>query len=144
VRFDDYQPRPRIEELVRMPLEHALDQLLADVLADQLAKSINDAAWGQFLSWLRSYGAIANVPVVAVSPKFTTQDCFGCGERVKKSLSVRTHVCPQCGLVLDRDENAALNILSATLDSPLSTPYRRAGGNGSLFRAAQRFWTEDR
>jgi putative transposase len=80
-----------------------------------LAKSISDAAWGQFLGWLRYYGAIASVPVVAVSPKFTTQDCSGCSERVKKSLSVRTHVCPACGLVLDRDENAALNILSAAL-----------------------------
>ena len=60
-----------------------------------LAKSISDAAWGQFLGWLRSYGAMANVPVVAVSPRFTTQDCSGCGERVEKSLSMRTHVCPE-------------------------------------------------
>ncbi|HEV2461162.1 MAG TPA: transposase [Ktedonobacterales bacterium] len=47
----------------------------------------------------------------AVPPAFTSQDCSGCGERVPKSLSMRTHVCPCCGLVLDRDENAALNIL---------------------------------
>jgi putative transposase len=51
---------------------------------------------------------------------FTSQDCRGmlpdgsrCLQRVAKSLSVRTHVCPSCGLVLDRDENAALNILRA-------------------------------
>ncbi len=80
-----------------------------------LAKSISDAAWGQFLGWLRYYGQIASVPVLAVSSRFTSQDCSGCGERVKKSLSVRTHVCPACGLVLDRDENAALNILHAAL-----------------------------
>ncbi|HEV2461259.1 MAG TPA: transposase, partial [Ktedonobacterales bacterium] len=50
---------------------------------------------------------------VAVPPAYTSQDCSGCGERVPKSLSVRTHVCPSCGLVLDRDEHAALNILRA-------------------------------
>jgi putative transposase len=80
-----------------------------------LAKSISDASWGLFLSWVRYYGGIANVPVVAVSPRFTTQDCSGCGYRVKKSLSMRTHICPSCGLVLDRDYNAALNILAAAL-----------------------------
>jgi putative transposase len=80
-----------------------------------LAKSISDAAWGQFLSWLRYYGQITSVPVVAVSPRFTSQDCSGCGERAYKSLSMRTHVCPGCGLVLDRDHNAALNILDSAL-----------------------------
>ncbi len=81
----------------------------------KLAKSISDASWGLFLSWVRYYGQIAHVPVVAVSPRFTTQDCSGCGYRVQKSLSMRTHVCPQCGLILDRDWNAALNILLAGL-----------------------------
>jgi putative transposase len=81
----------------------------------QLAKSISDASWGLFLSWVRYYGLIANVPVVAVSPRFTTQDCSGCGFRVQKSLSMRTHVCPSCGLIVDRDWNAALNILLAGL-----------------------------
>lgn len=81
----------------------------------RLASSISDAAWGQFLSWLRYYGQIAHVPVVAVSPHFTSQDCSGCGERVRKTLSMRTHVCPACGLVLDRDENAARNILEIAL-----------------------------
>jgi putative transposase len=80
-----------------------------------LAKSISDAAWARFLSWLRYYGQIASVPVIAVPPAFTTQDCYGCGERVWKSLSVRTHVCPRCGVVLDRDQNAALNILALAL-----------------------------
>ncbi|HEV8190120.1 MAG TPA: transposase, partial [Ktedonobacterales bacterium] len=48
--------------------------------------------------------------VVALPPAYTSQECSGCGERVPKSLSVRTHACPSCGLVLDRDENAARNI----------------------------------
>src|SRR5215469_11924501 len=46
----------------------------------------------------------------AVPPAYTSQDCSGCGERVEQSLSVRTHICPSCGLILDRDENAAKNI----------------------------------
>jgi putative transposase len=52
--------------------------------------------------------------VIAVPPAYTSQDCSGCGECVRKSLSVRTHVCPSCGLVLDRDENAAINMLRAS------------------------------
>jgi putative transposase len=78
-----------------------------------LAKSINDAGWAQFRAILEAKAAWAGRRVVAVPPAFTSQDCSGCGERVPKSLSVRTHACPSCGLVLDRDENAALNILRA-------------------------------
>jgi|SRR5690242_14292172 len=78
----------------------------------RLAKSISDAAWGRFLWWLTYDGTIHGIPVVAVEPAFTSQDCSGCGTRVKKSLSVRTHICTGCGLVLDRDHNAALNILA--------------------------------
>ena len=82
----------------------------------RLAKSISDAAWGRFLAWVNYYGGLHKVPVIAVAPHFTTQDCAACGRRVQKSLSVRTHVCPHCGLVLDRDHNAALNILALALD----------------------------
>ncbi|HEY7349087.1 MAG TPA: transposase [Ktedonobacterales bacterium] len=67
-----------------------------------LAKSISDASWGLFLSLVRYYGQVAGVLVVAVPARFTTQDCSSCGERVKKSLSMRTHICPSCGLVLER------------------------------------------
>ncbi|HEU5369685.1 MAG TPA: transposase [Ktedonobacterales bacterium] len=80
-----------------------------------LAKSMSDASWGLFLSWVRYYGGMYGVPIVAVPARFTTQGCSGCGYRVKKSLSMRTHSCPSCGLVLDRDWNAALNILAAAL-----------------------------
>jgi putative transposase len=80
-----------------------------------LAKSISDASWGLFLAWVRYYGGLHGISVGAVPPKFTTQECSGCGFRVKKSLSMRTHSCPACGLVLDRDWNAALNILMAGL-----------------------------
>jgi putative transposase len=82
----------------------------------KLAKSISDASWGRFLSWLTYYGQIHNIPVIAVEPAFTSQECSACGTRVKKSLSVRTHICSGCGIVLDRDHNAALNILHKALD----------------------------
>jgi putative transposase len=82
----------------------------------KLAKSISDASWGRFLSWLNYYGAVHALPVIGVSPAFTSQDCSACGTRVMKSLSVRTHMCFGCGLVLDRDHNAALNILARALD----------------------------
>jgi len=78
----------------------------------KLAKSISDASWGRFLSWVSYYGSLHAIPVIAVEPAFTSQDCSACGTRVKKSLSVRTHICSGCGLVLDRDHNAALNILA--------------------------------
>jgi putative transposase len=76
----------------------------------RLAKSISDAGWAQFRTILEAKAACAGRRVIAVPPAYTSQDCSGCGERVPKSLSVRTHVCPSCGLVLDRDENAAMNI----------------------------------
>src|SRR5579875_1157691 len=82
----------------------------------KLAKSIGDASWGRFLSWLTSYGHVHTIPVIAVEPAWTSQDCSACGSRVKKSLSVRTHICPGCGLVLDRDHNAAINILAKALE----------------------------
>jgi putative transposase len=75
-----------------------------------LSKSISDAGWAQFRTILEGKAACAGRRVVAVPPAYTSQDCSGCGERVEKSLSVRTHVCPSCGLILDRDENAARNI----------------------------------
>ncbi len=81
-----------------------------------LAKSIHDAGWGMFLSWVKYYGAIHAIPVIAVAPQYTSQACSDCGTLVKKSLSVRTHICTGCGVVLDRDQNAALNILAKALE----------------------------
>jgi putative transposase len=75
-----------------------------------LTKSIQDAGWGRCLHLLACQAEWAGKRVEVVSPAFTTQDCSGCGERQQKSLSVRPHVCTNCGLVLDRDENAARNI----------------------------------
>jgi putative transposase len=85
-----------------------------------LAKFISDASWARFLWWVEHYARLHGIMAIAVPPHWTTQDCSGvlpdgspCSERVRKSLSVRTHVYPSCGLVLDRDHNAALNVCQA-------------------------------
>ncbi len=79
-----------------------------------LAKSISDAGWYQFRVWLETFGRIFGRVTVAVNPAYTSQECSSCGVIVKKSLSTRTHTC-QCGCVLDRDHNAALNILTKAI-----------------------------
>jgi putative transposase len=76
-----------------------------------LAKSISDAARRRFRTIFEGKAAYAGRRAIALPPAFTTQDCHRCGERVKKALSMRTHICPRCGLVLDRGENAARTIL---------------------------------
>jgi putative transposase len=78
-----------------------------------LAKSISDAGWAQFRTLLEGKAGYAGRRVVAVPPAYTSQECSGCGALVRKSLSVRTHICTSCGLVMDRDENAAINIQRA-------------------------------
>ena len=83
----------------------------------RLAKSIHDAGWGIFLHWLAYYGIVHTIPIIAVPPQYTSQQCSDCDTIVKKSLSMRTHMCPNCGLVMDRDQNAALNILEKALSS---------------------------
>ena len=78
-----------------------------------LAKSIHDASWSAFLDILTEKAERAGHVVVRVPTRFTSQKCSGCGTYVQKSLSVRTHICPSCGLVEDRDVNAAKNIKQA-------------------------------
>src|SRR5713226_1146962 len=78
-----------------------------------LAKSIMDASWGAFLDIFEDKAERAGHHVVRVNPRFTSQKCHKCGEIVQKSLSVRTHLCPFCGCVADRDVNAAKNIFMA-------------------------------
>lgn len=75
-----------------------------------LNKSIADVSWSMFRSVLTMKAENAGRLVIAVPPQYTSQMCSGCGDIQKKSLSVRTHRCLVCGLVLDRDTNAAVNI----------------------------------
>lgn len=77
----------------------------------RLARPILDAGWGQFLDKIAYKAEDAGRVFVRVNPNGTTQKCSGCGARKKKELSERTHNCDACGLVLNRDHNAALNIL---------------------------------
>ena len=80
----------------------------------KLAKSISDAAWSLFAQWLEYFGKVYDKTVIAVAPQYTSQDCSSCGNTVKKTLSTRTHIC-DCGTILDRDHNAAKNILTKGL-----------------------------
>lgn len=75
-----------------------------------LSKSITDAAWSSFKHWLSCKAEEAGRVVVEVDPRFTSQTCSGCGRVEKKKLAVRVHECSECGLILDRDINAAINI----------------------------------
>ena len=94
-----------------------------------LAKSISDAAWGDFRRWVEYFGKVFGVATVAVAPHYTSQNCSSCGETVKKSLSTRTHICPDCGHVQDRDHNAAINILKKGLTTVGHTGIKAWGEN---------------
>jgi putative transposase len=83
----------------------------------RLAKSIADAAWNCLVLFTTYKAESAGRCVVQVNPQGTSQMCSGCGEIVPKSLSVRIHSCSVCGLTLDRDHNAAINILRLGLQS---------------------------
>lgn len=87
------------------------DLPVANLMRSRLAKSIADAGWSRFCGILVCKAAYAGKRVLAVSPVNTSQLCSGCDQIVPKGLSVRWHRCPHCGTILDRDHNAALNIL---------------------------------
>jgi putative transposase len=83
-----------------------------------LALSAHDAGLGLFRQLLESKVANTGSQVIAVPPAHTSQRCSSCGETVSKDLSVRIHQCPHCDLILDRDVNAALNILQLARTGP--------------------------
>jgi putative transposase len=76
----------------------------------RLARAIADVGWSAFVVTLTHKVEKTGGEVRQVSPNYTSQECSGCGALVPKDLSVRVHRCG-CGLVIDRDENAARNIL---------------------------------
>ena len=80
-----------------------------------MRKSILDVAWAQFTHMTVSKAAEAGRRVILVDPRNTTKLCSSCGELVPKTLRERVHTCLHCGLVLDRDENAARNMLQRGL-----------------------------
>ena len=83
----------------------------------KLAKSILDAAWGEFIAILEAVAVKRGVRVVKVKPHGTTTDCSTCGCQVPKTLEIRIHDCPKCLTVLDRDLNAAINILVRAINA---------------------------
>ena len=82
-----------------------------------LAKSILDANWNKLIQYTSYKAEDAGRKVVLVNPANTSQMCSCCGQIVKKDLSIRIHDCPYCGLSIDRDLNAALNIARLGLQS---------------------------
>ncbi len=80
-----------------------------------LAKSISDAAWSRFFQLLAYKAEWAGRQFVAVNPAYTSQDCSNCEHQKKMRLSERVFNCPWCGISLDRDHNASLNILALGL-----------------------------
>ena len=92
-----------------------------------LAKSIHDVAWGQFAALIAWKAACAARRFIAVNPAYTSQECSGCGHRkTDLTLADRVYHCLSCGLVMDRDLNAAVNILAvgrhclASAEKPLA------------------------
>src|SRR4028119_243844 len=98
----------------------------------KLSKSISDAAWTAFRNWIEYFGKVFGVATVAVASHYTSQNCSNCEKVVKKSLSQRTHICPHCGFVLDRDWNAARNILELGLRTVGHTGTYNASGDIDL------------
>ena len=106
-----------------------------------LAKSILDVAWAKFIAILEAVGVKSGVRIVKVNPYGTSQDCSGCGVKVSKDLSIRTHECPKCGLQLDRDVNAAVNILERGLKAVglIVSACRSLGDTQLMKQEAQNF-----
>lgn len=86
-----------------------------------LNRSIYEQSWRRIREQLVYKAESAGRKLVFVDPRNTSQLCSGCGARVKKSLEQRTHRC-DCGLVLDRDHNAAINILNRALGGGILPP----------------------
>ncbi len=81
-------------------------------------RNIHDAAWARFVMMIGYKAESAGRRLIKVEARGTTQRCSRCGNIVPKELKDRVHDCPNCGLVVDRDYNAAMNILIAGLGQP--------------------------
>lgn len=92
-------------------------------------RGIADVAWGKFVQYTTYKAECAGRGMLLVNPRGTTQECSGCGAVVPKDLSVRVHDCPHCGLKLDRDLNAARNVLTRGLASLGASP-----GSSSIYQ----------
>jgi putative transposase len=129
--------RKLVEEYDRIVFEDL--QIQNMVKNHHLAKSISDAGWSQLINFTKTKAEYAGKIVELVNPRNTSQNCSNCGNYVKKDLSVRVHSCPFCGFVLDRDHNAAINILGRSNSTVgITGIYARQGilDRGSMQRDA--------
>jgi len=108
------------------------------LVRSMLARDVNDAGWATFTTLLIEKAESAGRTVVKVDPRHTSQACSSCGAIVPKALSVRTHDCPHCGLVLDRDVNAARIVLHRAGNCPgeLKTGGYAISAHGNMCEAA--------
>jgi len=119
-----------VKQMVRSYDTIALEDLRITTMVKNhhLSKSIMDAGWTYFAAHLISKAESAGRQVCFVDPAYTSKTCAGCGERFAHeiTLAVRWVTCRRCGLSLDRDHNAAINILKraqgACGSRPAGTP----------------------
>jgi len=103
----------------------------------RLARAISDVAWSAFIATLTHKAESAGATVIKVLPQGTSQECSACGLTVRKTLSDRYHECPHCGLYLQRDVNAAINILNRAFTLPGSGKWDVTALNqGAVFQEA--------
>ena len=99
------------------------------MVKSRLAKSISDVSWGAFRTQLENYSKLYNRTILYVNPAGTTQACNACGclPTKKITLNVRTYKCEHCGLILDRDLNASINILQSASSELATTGHAESG-----------------
>ena len=90
-----------------------------------LSKSISDASWNAFIQMLSYKAVTCGGQLIKVDPRDTTKECSKCKNKVEMSLSKRIFSCDNCGLRIDRDVNAALNIYSRAGQAQTHTPVDR-------------------
>ncbi|MBI5518328.1 MAG: IS200/IS605 family element transposase accessory protein TnpB [Deltaproteobacteria bacterium] len=140
----DFQHKTARTLVVRNDRLAVEDLNLKGLARGRLARPIHDAAWGQFVSILAAKAEEAGRELLRVDPRGTSQRCSACDQQVPKDLSVRVHQCPHCGLVLDRDVNAARNILRApAVAEPETRPGRGLRGAAPARRRGQPRRTAD-
>lgn len=122
---NDYLAQEAKKLLQKYDLVAYEDLTIAKMVQSDFGKFIVDAAWGKLIWRLQCEAEKAGKWVVPVNPYGTTIKCSGCGTKVPKKTSQRTHTCPSCGLVLGRDHNAALNILRLGKSLALEAEYAR-------------------
>lgn len=99
-----------VEQLDIQEMVQSTPEEMTPKQARGLRRGVMDSAWSTFMFQLGYKAEEAGIPIVRVDPRGTSQRCSGCGSVVRKTLRDRQHACPACGLVLDRDLNAAVNI----------------------------------